>query len=807
MEGVLLTAIFLPFLGCIAVAVAGQWLKEKSGWFGLVFPVISTVCILAVAFSVQTAGGSVVYEVPWIPSLGINLSFLVDGLSIFFGLVVAGMGILIFFYGQQYLDSHYREHGRFYAYLTLFMGAMLGTVFSNNLMLLFVFWELTGIASFLLIGFLYEKDESRRGARMAFLITFGTGLCMLVGVILTGVETGTFALNELLAAPIPESAGWATPALLLIMLGAFGKSAQFPFQFWLPNAMAAPTPVSAYLHSATMVKLGVFLAGRIYPAFHEVALWLPLLVGIGFATMVLASILATLSNDLKSILAYSTVTQLGYLIGMYGLAAQGLVSYDYVQIANHVFYKGCLFMVAGIIDHSTGTRDIRQLGGLWRRMPLVGFAALITTASMAGIPGTFGFVSKELMLKDGFYALGSVGGWATFALVCMIVASIFKVIFSARLFFHAFLGPMPERIEASYHKPGLLIQLPPVLLASAALFFGLFPGLLDGVINALQVTGLQKAEPAHLAVWHGLNKEFLTSMGIIGLGVLGYLAANATKWRWAEIPGFLRWDLAFDRAHDGFVVVCKKVTTLTGADSPASYLLRTAAVMFAGLIAVIWVSLANGASLPSFAGIATIESSGIRIFVCVAIAISALGVVFLPKWTSQLISLSASGFFVSFLYVLYRAPDLALTQILIETATLVLILFMLSRFPNSATRGDKRDRLPRATQFVNVVVSLAVGGVMTFIALIVLAEPPETRMGNWFLENTKPLAEGNNAVNTILVDFRGTDTLGEIAVLLIAMLGCLGLLMRVRRKPEERGRGQLGTPMFRLYHEKGADKK
>jgi len=800
MEGLLLTAIFLPFLGCIAVAIAGQWLKEKSGWFGLVFPVVSTVCILTVAFQVQEAGGSVVYEVPWIPSLDVNLSFLVDGLSIFFGLVVSGMGILIFFYGQQYLDSHYREHGRFYAYLSLFMGAMLGTVFANNLMLLFVFWELTGIASFLLIGFLYEKDESRRGARMALLITAGTGLCMLVGVVLTGLETGTFALNELLSEPIPESAGWATPAVLLLMLGAFGKSAQFPFHFWLPNAMAAPTPVSAYLHSATMVKLGVFLAARLFPAFHEVALWLPLLVGIGFGTMVLASVLATLSNDLKAILAYSTVTQLGFLIGMYGLAGQGYVSCDYVQIANHVFYKGCLFMVAGIIDHCTGTRDIRQLGGLWRRMPLIGFAALITTASMAGIPGTFGFVSKELMLKDGFSALGAAGPWAVYALVCMIVASVFKVIFSARLFFHAFMGSMPERIEAAYHKPGLLIQLPPLLLASAAVVFGLVPGLLDGVVDSLRVAGLQSAEPVHLAVWHGLNKEFLTSMAIIGLGVAGYLAANATRWRWAEIPAFLRWDLAFDRGHDGFVVLCKKVTTWTGADSPASYLLRTAGVMFAGLIAVIWGSLASGTRLPEFP---PIDTTGLRLFVCAAIAISSIGVVVLRKWTAQLISLSASGFFISFLYIVYRAPDLALTQILIETATLVLILFMLSRFPNSATRGDKQDRPRWPVQCINIVVSLAVGGVMMFATLIVLADPAEKPIGQWFLANTKPLAEGNNAVNTILVDFRGFDTLGEITVLLIAMLGCLGLLMRVRRKPQERLRGQLGTPMFRIYHEKG----
>jgi NADH:ubiquinone oxidoreductase subunit 5 (subunit L)/multisubunit Na+/H+ antiporter MnhA subunit len=344
----ILFALGLPLLGSPFVALAGRRLGRRVGWLAFAFPVISTAALLVLFINLPLPHATVVTW-PWIPSLGINLSFLLDGLSLFFGLIVSGMGCLVFFYANHYLDDHYEHHGRFYCYLTLFMAAMLGTVFANNLMLLFAFWELTGLASFLLIGFLHTEESSRVGARQALLVTGFTGLVMLTGIIMLYTVTGTYQFSEIVTGglPVAEHKTWLTVAMVLVVIGAFGKSAQFPLHFWLPNAMAAPTPVSAYLHSATMVKLGVFLCARIYPLFVENDLWAPLLSSVAFTTMALAAVLALLSHDLKAILAYSTVSQLGFLIGYYGLGPAKGVDYDYLHILNHVFYKGALFMIVG----------------------------------------------------------------------------------------------------------------------------------------------------------------------------------------------------------------------------------------------------------------------------------------------------------------------------------------------------------------------------------------------------------------------------------------------------------------------------
>lgn len=802
-EVLLLLAIGLPLLGAPLLAAAGRRLGRGVSLPALVFPVVSTVAIVALSREIEPGVRRVV-EWPWIPSLGLPLSFLVDGLSVFFGLIVSGVGMLIFYYARHYLDERYRHQGRFYCYLTLFMGAMLGTVFANHLLLLFIFWELTGLASFLLIGFEHEEEESRRGARMALLVTGGTGLVMMVGLILLAQNAGTYRLDELLSdAGAVAGREWLNTAFWLVALGAFGKSAQVPFHFWLPNAMAAPTPVSAYLHSATMVKLGVFLMARVFPIFQGAEDWRPVLTLVGFTTLLVGAVLAFLSHDLKAILAFSTVSQLGYLIGGYGVAEAGGIDYDYLHIFNHVLYKGSLFMLVGIIDHAAGTRDLRELGGLWRRMPWVGAVCLVAAATMAGMIGTTGFVSKEVMLHEIFVIRQTHGWLGGYAAVAVLAASVLKVAFSCRIFFGVFFGREPEAVARHFHGPSVAFVLPPAVLAVAALAFGCMPHWLEAPLDRWSVEGVHSTSRTELALWHGWTPELGTSLGVVLGGVGLFLWGKRTGWHGMAIPVWLRWDAAFERGVDGFNRVCKWLTRVTGADHPPRFLpivvLTVSAVLIGLLVDRIPMSAWQGLVVD---GLRTHQWSGLRVLAATLIALGALGAILLRTWTAQVISLSVSGFLLCFYYVLYRAPDLALTQILVEAVTLILVLYILARFPRSAQRGEEWMRATAAGQLGAAAAAVGVGALTCGLSLLVMARPAADRLGPFFMENTLPLAEGGNAVNTILVDFRGFDTLGEITVLVIAMLGVVGLLMRYKRTPEEFREGPLGPPGYGIHHER-----
>lgn len=638
---------------------------------------------------------------------------------------------------------------------------------------------------------------------MALLVTSTTGLLLMVGAIVLGQNAGTYRLDELLAEP-GRFAGkeWFNIAFLLVALGAFGKSAQFPFHFWLPNAMAAPTPVSAYLHSATMVKLGVFLVARVFPIFQASDWWLPLLTVIGFGTMLLGAALALLSNDLKAILAFSTVSQLGYLIGGYGVAPAGGIDYDYLHILNHVFYKGSLFMLVGIIDHAAGTRDLRELGGLWRRMPLVGAVCLVSAATMAGMIGTTGFISKEVMFHEIFVAMRAHGGLGVFAAIAVVLTSLIKVAFSCRIFFGVFCGREPAGIAKHFHAPSVAFVLPPLALAGAALLFGCVPRLLEGPLDLLSVSDLHTATPTELAIWHGFTPELGASVAVVlaGLGVFWF--GTATGWRWAKVPSLLRWDAAFERGVEAFGKFTKWLTRAVGSDSPNAFL-PVVLVCVAGAVGglVLWRFSMSDWHEVLAEGLTNHAWSALRIVAATLIAAGALGVILLRSWTAQLISLAVCGFLLCFYYVLYRAPDLALTQILVETVTLILVLYLLGRFPKSAQRGEEMAAGPLGGRVLPPVLAVGVGALMCGLSLLVTARPASERIGEFFVENTVPLAEGANAVNTILVDFRGFDTLGEITVLLIAMLGVLGLLMRHKRSPEQFREGPLGPPGYGIHHE------
>jgi len=782
METPLLTLLLTPFLLALLLPAAGRRLGPKTGWLALLGPVVSFVAILSIQLSPVEARLPV--EWTWLPSLGAALTFNPDGLALFFGFVVTGIGILVTIYAANYLDDHYRDHGKFYCYLMLFMGAMLLTVFSSNLLVLFVAWELTGLTSFLLIGFLHEKDDSQRGARMALLTTGSTGLALLCGVVLLWVVFGTFELHAIVGAPVPAGKeGLLFTAFLCCFTGIAGKSAQFPFHYWLPNAMAAPTPVSAYLHSATMVKLGVFLTARLLPVFNGLESWTPVLTVIGFGTLLLGAAFALLSQDLKGVLAYTTVAQLGLLIGYYGLHAQGVpVAWDYLHIANHVFYKACLFMVVGIVDHATGTRDQRELGGLFRTMPLTGVAAVIGAAALAGLPPTTGFLSKELLLKSVFVfreaGHGFMAWWPT---VAVVLASVLKVTVATRFVHRVFFGRMPDKIAGHFHAPSAGLQLSPLLLALAALGGGLFASEFGRWSLSFAVPGTHAPTAEELHLWHGLTPELLTSAAIVFAGLALYFFVGSARWSQVSIARAWRLDVLFDKLADGIPSAARKLNRALGFEKPQVFLFATVGAMVATAATGFILTREAWSHLPAQWELFPRASAGwLRWAVVLIVGTAATAAVAWQKPIRQLLALSIVGVGTTSYFVLYHAPDLALTQMLVETITLLLVLLVVLRL--TRTGAHQEPMLPQSAwmRTLRIACSVGFGLILGGSVLFFQQQGSGERAGEFYLQNSLPLAKGTNAVNTVVIDFRGWDTFGEIVVLLVAALGVLGLLARRR---------------------------
>lgn len=796
-SSLILWTVMLPLVGHMLPALAGRKLGRHTGWLALLFPALCTALLLRVAV-LAGPQPDLTMSWPWVPALGVELAFRVDGLSLFFALIVAGMGTLIVLYATCYLDGHYQHHGRFYAYLILFMAAMLGTVLADHVLLLFAFWELTGVASFLLIGFLHDQRASRVGARQALLVTGLTGLVMLAGLLILGREAGTYRISELMngvsLATLQTPAGRA--AVVLILIGAFGKSAQFPFFFWLPNAMAAPTPVSAYLHSATMVKLGVFLCARFFPILGASELWAPLLLSVGFFTMVLGVALALRQTDLKAILAFTTVSQLGFLCGSYGLGAWTGVRFDYLHILNHTLYKGGLFMLAGLIDHACHTRDVRELGGLARRLPATGVAALLGLAAMAAFPGTSGFLSKEVALAALLDAVTMGQGGARWALVALVVAAVLNVALATRLWLRVFMGPPRSEGAAHAHRPAWRLVAPPLLLSLMGVSLGLCPHAWEKLAEVWRVPGVQDVVPGHLYLWHGWTPEFMISLAALLVGLA--LGWKGQAWHLFEgpVPRLLQFDLGFERGLKYLVAGARQVTRWSQVDQPMSYLPIALSAILVLLLGSAWHAglFRLLAEIPADRFAASLDP--LRVFIAVLICLAVLGVLVLRRWTTQLIALSVAGFLITFYFVIYRAPDLALTQILVEAVSLIMILLLLGRFPRSAEQGERENPASWPRRLFNLVIALLTGATMTTLILVMTAHPYPDLIGTFFLNETVRLAEGQNAVNTVLIDFRGFDTLGEITVLLVATLGCLGLLLRYKRTEAEFRAGAAGPAGF-----------
>lgn len=763
----LLFAIFFPLL----FSPLFFYLKAKfPRYLGFIALFVSLASLISIILGGKVSGWNEpqVMTIPWVPSLGINLTFITDGLSLFFGILVTGMAILVTWYAQYYMDPEDPHLGRFYACLMFFMGAMLGTVFSSNLMVLFFFWELTGIASFLLIGYWHPEAGAWKGARMALLVTGLTSLALLAGIIMLDILTGTFEWHLMATQGISfqEHAEWSYPIIICFLIGIFGKSAQFPFYFWLPNAMVAPTPVSAYLHAATMVKLGVFLTARMYPLFAGHELWFYMLTTFSFITLLLGAILSLLSNDLKAILAYATVSQLGFFLGFYGIGGEEGIEYDYVHILNHALYKGSLFMLVGIVDHATGIRDVRKLGGLWNKLPLTTFIFLIAAAAMAGIPGTTGFLSKELILLD-IITLGRShhSGWLILSV--LIMASLFKVSIAIRIFFHLFVRDVQRGGEIELiHPPSLAIQFPPLILSSIAFIFGILPTQLGHLTSYFYVSGLHKLDPRILQLWHGWTIELLISISILLGGALFFYAAEKTEWRFTSIIGKLNFGDLFDRFINKFPKICQ---TIIKPFEPISYQ-RQSAILFSlfGIFLggfLLYYSL-PGAISPNFAFI-----SPVRILTLFLIGLFTILVPLFNNLIAKLLALSGCGFFIAIYFALYLAPDLALTQILVEVATSLIILLLFRHLGNRVSYAE-----PASSNLKKFTIPIAMACGLAAALIVALYHSPNKPMIDFFIANSIPYARGSNVVNTIIIDFRSLDTLGETTVILTAMLGVIGLL-------------------------------
>lgn len=770
----LLLAVVLAPLACVPLVLAADARQRSAtAWLALPGPLVSLGLLWHGARLSGWGARPLLGERPWVPGLDLGLALRLDGLALFYGLVVSGVGVLVTFYARHYLDDHARHHGRFYAFLLFFMAAMLGTVLADDLLLLFCSWELTGLASFLLIGFFAgERQASAYGARRALLITLATGLGLLAGALLIKLHLGTTRLSSLLAEPgLVQALPQAPTVLLLLLLAAFGKSAQFPFHFWLPGAMEAPTPVSAYLHSATMVKLGVFLTGRLYPLFHTTAGWSQLLVTVGGFTLLVGAWGAVRRHDMKAVLAYTTLAQLGALLLWYGLAPRAGIphveAWALLLILAHVLYKGGLFMVAGIVDHAAGTRDLRHVGGLGPHLPLAFAAAALVAASQAGLPGTLGFIAKEQALEAAL-SLATQSrpeGWALVA-VLLVSAALYSAV-ALRVALKPFTGTAHDAGHGHHpHIPALAIGLPPLLLGLGGLLLGLAPGLAAPALGAMG-----GAPGFEVHAWHGVNAGFLLSLAAWAAGGAFYWSryVRPSQPERRQPPDL---GAAFDNGVAGFIHFAKQASYWGRINHPTDYLpvIVTAVALILG-----WAVLQVLPFRPQAAGLPPTLLEGL---VLVLMAGSALVVVMAGRWTTRLISLSTAGFLVCFYFMLHRAPDLALTQMLIEVATLVLMLLLLGRFPQAAEQDELNDQAFTPRKWFAAATSLAVGLIMFWLMLHVTARPHPAPMGRGFLEQTLPLAMGSNAVNTVLVDFRGWDTMLEITVLAIAALGCLGLLMR-----------------------------
>jgi multicomponent Na+:H+ antiporter subunit A len=701
-------------------------------------------------------------SVAWLPALDLHLDFRLDAFSALFVVLVSGIGVLIFAYAAAYFGNR-PDLGRIAGTLTLFSGAMLGVVLADNLLVLYVCWELTSVTSYLLIGTDDDKGSARAAALQAILVTGGGGLAMLAGFVVLGQAAGTYQISAILADP-PGGTGVAV-GLVLILAGAFTKSAQVPFHAWLPGAMAAPTPISAYLHSATMVKAGVYLVARLAPAFATSGPWRPLVLTFGLATMLVGGWNALRQHDLKLLLAHGTVSQLGFMVVLLGAGLPDATFAGAAVLLAHGAFKASLFMLVGIIDHSAHTRDIRRLTGLGRRLPVLAAIGGLTAGSMAGLPLLLGFVAKEAAYEA--FVHGGLGAADRLVLAGLVVGSILTFAYSARLLWGAFAGKPAADIRdpvTDVHRPSAAFVAPAAFLAAATVVVGVLPALASSlVVEAAQALD-PRVHDTYLSLWHGFNEALLLSVVTVAAGTTLFLARRRVTALQARTRVMPDPQAMFQATVNGTLQVADRVTGFVQHGSLPIYL---GVILFTAM-AVPGVALVR--ELHLIPGIELAESP-LQIPAGLAVALAALGTARAQRRFAAVLGLGATGFGVAVLFMIHGAPDLALTQLLVETLAVVIFVLVLRHLP------DRFRSIPwRIGQVPRLLVAGTVGVFAAVFSLVAASARTADPVSDVYVETAYSEAGGRNVVNVILVDFRGFDTLGEITVLVIAALGIITLV-------------------------------
>ncbi len=778
----LFTVIAIPFVGAVLAARCSRWGRSHAAWIAGLTPLLSLACLLPLA-PLPFAAHTLIQRYSWLSAAGLDLVFRLDGLGLVFALLILGIGLLIVLYASYYLSEQDRL-GRFYAYLLLFMGSMLGIVLSENLIQLLMFWELTSLSSFLLVSYHYQQKEARSGAQMALAVTGGGGLALFGGFLLLGHIAGSYELSVILTAgDTVRSHPLYQPTLVVILLGAFTKSAQVPFHFWLPNAMTAPTPASAYLHSATMVKAGVFLLARLFPALSGTPEWAWLVGGTGLATLLLGAFFALFQHDIKGLLAYSTISHLGLITLLFGIGTPLAAVAGVFHIINHATFKASLFMAAGIIDHETGSRDMRKINGLWKYMPYTGVLAMVAAAAMAGVPLLNGFLSKEMFFAETFDATTQLRfGWLLPGTVTL--AGIFAIAYSLRFCHDVFFNGEPIGLSKTPHEPPRWMKVPMEVLVVLCLLVGIFPSLTVEPILAVAVTGvLQGPPPPHdLAMWHGITPALWMSIVALLGGGLVYLGRQPLFAAYEHFLAPINLRGLYERFMSGWFSVATCLTQQLNTGS-LQRLLTSTLLGFLILGSAGFISMDH----PLIGSRPLLPVDGVSLLIAIAMIVAALGTVMLHRQRFMaLILMGVVGLVAALIFIKFSAPDLGLTQLSVEVATVILLLLALYFLPQSSPSETATPQ-----RVGHIFLATVAGGGVAALTWAVLTRPYQT-ISDYFLTNSIPGGGGANVVNVILVDFRGYDTLGEISVLALAGLGIYAMLEPLRLDgPQRDAEGRL----------------
>ena len=789
--------ILIPFLYALFVPLLYKLFIPRlhTGWFVLPLPFVLFISLLRRIPDVS-GGNAIMQELKWMPSYGIDFAARLDGLSLLFGLLITGIGTLVILYSIYYMSKYRETLHNFYIYLLLFMGAMLGVVFSDNVIVLYVFWEMTSISSFLLIAYWYQRKQSRYGAQKSMMITVAGGLALLAGLLLLSNITDTYSIREMFSkADIISDSALFIPAMLLLLAGAFTKSAQFPFSLWLPDAMEAPTPISAYLHSATMVKAGIYLVARFTPLFGGDAVWFWTVSLVGMVTLLYGSWNAVKQKDLKALLAYSTISQLGLIMGLLGLGSAALhfgygedsafyavaIMAALFHLVNHSTFKGSLFMVVGIIDHETGTRNLMRLGGLMGIMPVSFTIMMIGSFSMAGLPPFNGFLSKEMfftgVLHSSELGIFGMGTWGMLFPVIAWGASVFTFVYCMVLLFKTFGGEhKPELLSKPAQEPPLGMLAAPAILAVLVVAIFFFPNILSRHIlepafvsvvpSFAEAGGLGK----EISAWHGFNKELLMTIGVILAGFLLYRLLH----KWEKVYLYYPKALTLNSMYNGGLQVLESISGIVTKKYMTGFTRDYLVYIFLFFIFIVGGSLwmLDGFTFDfSNDSPVTVYEGGMVLGMAAAAVIALVS----KYRLTAIIAVGALGYLVSIMFVIFQAPDLALTQLVVETVTVALFLLCFYHLP------EFRKEVSRVRfRLANFLISIGVGATVTVIALAANGSKEIDKISAFF-EDSYVLAGAKNIVNATLVDFRGFDTMLEITVVCIAALTVFTLI-NVKRK-------------------------